>query len=438
MPARMIASSALCALLSVCLCQGVAAQTVGVSRKRIPGDAAASKLNGLLRSAQEAIDRKDYAAAAQSYQSYLAEQPDDANIHFQLGYTYTAMQRPNDAKAEYEKAISLDSKMAPAYLNLGLTLVDSDPNAAVADLQKAAELTPDQARPKFLLGVSLEKLGKLAAAIEQYQSAEKLDAKDFDIHFALAHALLTADRAADAESEFRAALAIRPDSGPAHWGIAQCLKAEKKRDGEAAELAAYLERQPGDTPARIERASALAELGKNDEALAELDQAAAQRPEDLPILRLRARILLAEKRLDDELPVLQKAAALAPQDPDIPAFMGHVYLEKKDYPNAVKELLAAFRMQPDSTDTLSELVIAEYLTKNYQGALQGMDLLSERESLTPGNWFVRAACYDHLGQKPQALDAYQRFLGANQDQKSDMYFEATARVRELMRELKKR
>ena len=46
------------------------------------------------------------------------------------------MQKLTDAKGEYEKAISLDPKMGPAYLNLGLTLVDTDPAAAVAPFRK--------------------------------------------------------------------------------------------------------------------------------------------------------------------------------------------------------------------------------------------------------------------------------------------------------------
>jgi type III secretory pathway component EscR len=37
-----------------------------------------------------------------------------------------------------------------------------------------------------------------------------------------------------------------------------------------------------------------------------------------------------------------------------------------------------------------------------------------------------------------ALDAYKKFLELNTDQNNDMYFEASARVRVLSRETKKR
>ena len=125
----------------------VSAQTP--SKKHIPADPAEVALSNLLASAQAAMDRKDFPAAAQNFQDYLAKKPDDASAHFGLGFAFMSMQKLPEAKGEYEKAISLDPKMAPAYLNLGLTLVDTDPAAAVAPLQKALELSPNQAGSKI-------------------------------------------------------------------------------------------------------------------------------------------------------------------------------------------------------------------------------------------------------------------------------------------------
>jgi Flp pilus assembly protein TadD len=417
------------------------AQTVGTSRTRIPQDAAAVALNNLVAQAQSAMDRKDYESAVQAYQKYLAEKPDDATVHYDLGYAYTAMQKPAEAKAEYEKAISLDPKMAAAYQNLGLTLLSSDAPAAVAPLQKAAELLPGDARTKWLLGTALEMNGKLDLAIDQYEAARKLDDKDPDIRTSLGHALLSAGRPSEAESEYRAALSLHPEGaalGQAHIGLAQALLAQKKIEEAATELAAYLESRPDDANARMEHAAELAELGKSDDALVELDRATAGAPENLRALKLRAQIAFQRRRYDDALPALQKAIALAPQDADLVAQLGHTYLEKKDYPNAVNQLIAAFKMNPASNDVLGDLVSAQYLNKNYSGALKGLDVLSKRKTLPMGSWFIRAACYDKLGQRAQALDAYKKFLELNTDQNNDMYFEASSRVRALNRELKKK
>jgi tetratricopeptide (TPR) repeat protein len=127
--------------------------------------------------------------------------------------------------------------------------------------------------------------------------------------------------------------------------------------------------------------------------------------------------------------------ALAPRDPDILARLGRVYLQKKDYPNAVRCLAAAYNMNPSANDLLADAIEAEYLNKNYTEALAALDALAKREELPLGSWFMRAACYDNLGEASDALDAYQKFLQLNKDENSDMYFIATARARILAREL---
>jgi Flp pilus assembly protein TadD len=413
-------------------------QTVGISRTKIPQDPAAIELNRLLTAAQDAVNKQDYASAAQDYQAYLAKKPEDAVVHYDLGYAYTALQKPADAKREYEKAIALDPKMASAYQNLGVTLIPTDPAAAIEPLQRAAELTPEDARTKWLLGIALEATKKDAQAIEQYQAAEKLDTKSVEIRNSLGFALLRSGRASDAEAAFREALALRPTgevADQAHKGLLQALLAKKKNDEAATEMGVYLAAHPSDPAMQLEHASLLVDAGKDDDALAELDKAATAGPESLRALKLRTLIYFRKKQYDNAVPVLVKAIALAPQDPDLPAQLGHAYLEKKDYPNAVNALVVAIKMNPQSIDVLKDLVTAEYLNKNYPATLHGLDVLAQRETPPLGSWFVRATCYDKLGQAKPALDAYKKFLEMNKDENSDMYFEASARVRTLTREL---
>jgi tetratricopeptide (TPR) repeat protein len=426
---------ALCVLLGGV--HGVSAQSPAPGRRHVP-DPAGQALNDLLNAAQAAIDKQDYAGAARNYQDYLAKKPDDAIVHYDLGYVYSALNQPADAKGEYQRAIALDPKMAAAYLNLGLTTLSSDPAAAVGILEKAAELAPQDARTKWLLGTALERSGKLPEAIEQYQAARKLDDTDFKFRLSLAHALLSAGRGSDAETEYRAALALHAtdrELADAHLGLAEVLIAAKKLSEGASELGLYLASYPNDAKARLEHASVLFDLGKDDDALAELDRAANAGPEDLGTLKLRSDIYWKQKRYADAVAALQKAAALAPHDADISARLGEAYLRNKDYPNAMHWLATAYKMNPQANDVLAYLVDAEYGGKNYAEALAALDALSKREDLPLASWYVRAVCYDNLGQMAQAIDAYQKFLQSNTDQNSDMYFVSTERVRVLTREL---
>ncbi|MDE3110490.1 MAG: tetratricopeptide repeat protein, partial [Acidobacteriota bacterium] len=413
-----------------------AAQRAGAARARVHADPAAEQLNQLLNNAQTAVANKDYESAATDYQQYLEKKPDDATVHFDLGYVYTALNRFDDAKSEYQKAIGLDPKMGAAYLNLGLTLLPNDPADAIDPLRHAADLLPDQARPTFLLATALDRSGKLDEAIGEYQAVEKLDAKDFDTHLALGFALLRAKRPAGAEPEFRAALQLQSDSSQAHLGLGQCLVAQKQYQAGAAELQTYLGSRPADARIRVERAAALVDLGRFDEAMAELDRAATNGPESTDALELRARIHFAKKDFAGAVPPLEQAVASAPQNANFRALLGHALLESKEYPQAVSQLLAANHLDPGANDVLADLVLAEYNTTNYAAALQVLDALSKRAPLPPESWFIRGACYDKLNQPAQALDAYRHFLQLNTNENSDMYFEASSRVRALARELK--
>ena len=414
--------------------QITSAQTTSRTHVRVPDDTP----DPSLVAARAAMDHSNFTEAVKSYKEYLAKKPNDSDAHFDLGNAYASLKQSADAQAEYEKAISLDPKLDAAYVNLGITQMDSDLNAAIAAFQKAVELVPDRSRPRFLLGWAYERSGKLPLAIDSYRAAVKLDDKDSDAHFALGRALLTTDQPADAEIEFRAAVVANASNDQAYLGLSQSLMAQKKYDSAAAVLTKYLEQQPADSQSRIALALALTKMDKNDEAIAELDRAAAAGPETLSSLKLRSQILFQMKRYDDAIPVLQKAAALAPQDPDAPARLGHLYLEKHAYPEAARALLIAFKMNPNSNDVLGELVEAEYLGKNYEAALKALDLLSQRRELPAGTVFIRATCYDRLGQAQAALDAYQKFLRLNKDENNDMYFSATARVRFLIREIKEK
>jgi len=400
-----------------------------------PAEAAARET---VAKAEAAMERKDFTEAVQICADFLDKNPDNAAVHFQLGYAYTALGKSDDAEAEYRSAIELDPKMGPAYLNLGLTLLDSDSEEAVSSLQQASELMPGQPQPKYALGMAFAHAGKDDAAIEQFHEAVKLDERNFPAQFELARTLLHARKFSEAEAEFHKALGLEPNSAAAHLGLAQTLLAEKQSSDAATELERYLQMNPKDVDGRIERASMLIDLGKNEEALAELDRAAAFRPETASTLKMRSLVQFRLNNYDAALAALKQVETTSPNDPDVHARIGHLLLEKKDYADAAKELAISYREDPSQTEVLRDLLAANYLGDNYPAALELLDLLAKRETPSNGSWFVRASCYDKLGKTREALDAFRKFLELNAGQSNDQYFIAASRVRTLERELKEK
>jgi tetratricopeptide (TPR) repeat protein len=393
----------------------------------------------LLAQAQDALDRNDFAAAVPLLEKIAAAKPTDALPHFELGFAYSELKKNAEAIAEYRRAISLDPTLAPAQLNLGIALLDSDPAAASESFAKAAKLLPGQTRPIYLMGEALERSGKRSQAIEQYRAALAVAPKNDAILFALARALLADQQLAAAESSFRELLALKPESAPAQLGLAETLLSERKT-AEAVDLFRdYLLKSPDDRHARFERAAALQDLNRSDESLAELDQLdrlAAASP-SAESLTLRGSIYLQQKKWSDAAADFDKALAASPADAQLHLWMGHTKMELHDYAAAEKELRRALELAPANFDALRELVSVYYLSAQYEATVSALDLLAQHE--TPGalDWFFRALSCDKLGRKPEAAAAYQKFLEIDRGQRPDQEFQAQARLKLLLRELGK-
>jgi len=430
------------ALLAVCVAAtGISAfaQSQKKNPAKPPAGSSAQETSDplaiLLQQASDAIDKMDFGAALDPLQKYIAQRPDEPYPHFQLGYAYVGLKRPEDAKQEFSRAIALDPKMAAAYRNLGLVLMDSDPLAAASAFQSAAELQPTESRPRFLAGYSLEHAGKFSEAIAQYRAALALSPKDYEAHFGLGRTLLRSGDAAGAEEQFREAVSSRADAAPARLGLASALLAEKKYDLASDAFAEYLKLNPGDASAHFDRASALLNLNRFDEALAELDLSGTGGASAAEKLKMRGELFMRQEKWPEAGEALKQAATLSPQDPELAEWIGHVDIELRDYPAAVRVLQQAYAANPGSVDALRDLSNAFYLNENYSAALDAMDRLAKQETPKPGSWFVRAICYDKLSRKPEAIESYQKFLDQDGGKHDTQDFQARHRILFLQREL---
>lgn len=387
-------------------------------------------LNDLLDEAQADLDKNDFEAALIPLRKFLAEKPDVAFVHFQLAYALTALKHTDEARAEYKKAAELDPKMAEAQLNLGILLLEKDPAAAVAPLRKATELLPSQTRPRFLLGLALERSGDATGATASFEAASHLDPNDVEAVTHLGAMYLRNARPTEAEAKFRHALELQPQSPMALQGLARSLDAQKRPDAADA-YRAYLAVEPHDDAARNRLIHILIEQQQYDAALAEIDRASAGQQPGVETLKLRADVQIAQKKLDDAIVTLQRAVALAPGDASLHGGLGRVLLQKRDFPAAEKELRAAMQLDRDNIAYWKDLSSVFYLAGNYPATLSALDMIAKVETPNAGQWFIRALCYDKLDQVQPALDAYRKFLELDQNKNPNQVWQANQRIHVL-------
>jgi tetratricopeptide (TPR) repeat protein len=396
----------------------------------------ANPLNDLLDEARRDIDENNFEAAITPLQKVIVDQPEFAYAHFQLGYVYTALKKTDEARAEYQRTVALDPKMSEAYVNLGIILLDKDPAAALAPLEKAVELLPAQSRPRFLLGVAEERSDDLVKASESFESAVRLDPKDTETLLHLGNLYARQKRPADAESSFRRVLELQPNEPRALLGLAQTLEAQKKPEAVDA-YRKYFDAEPSDTATRARFVQALFDAQDYDGALAELDRMDAGKP-SLDSLKMRADIQIAQKKWDEAIITLQKVIALTPNDAQMRGGLGRIYLQKREFPLAEKELRLAIHLDGKNLAYWKDLSSTFFLGGNYPATLNTLDEIAKVEQPGAGTWFIRAICYDKLNQPRPALEAYQRFLQMDQDKNPDQVWQAQQRSKVLQRMLEKR
>jgi tetratricopeptide (TPR) repeat protein len=126
------------------------------------------------------------------------------------------------ALADLNRAIELDSGLAPIYANRGQLvkayanrgasyLRKGDVDGALADFDRAIELQPQA--PEALAGRAQANLkkGLAAKALPDVEQALSLDPNDPFAHDTRAHVLAALGRRKEAIAEYRKALAIEPD-----------------------------------------------------------------------------------------------------------------------------------------------------------------------------------------------------------------------------------
>jgi Flp pilus assembly protein TadD len=387
-------------------------------------------LNDLLDEAQAALDKNDFAAAIPPLQKFIAEQPDVAYAHFQLAYAYTNLQRPTEARPEYERAIAINPKFFEAYLNLGTLLLESNPKDAVPPLRKAVELQPAQNHPRYLLAVALDRSDDEVAAAEEFQKVLSLEPNDLPAINYLAWYFLRHQKPAEAEAKFRQSLELQSKDPKTSLGLAQSLDAQKKP--EAAEAyQQYLSANPADNTARTQFIRYLIDQKQFEAALTEINKSPDANPPTADTLKLRADLQLAQKKTGDAIASLQQAIALHSEDAQLHAGLGRLYMAKRDFPNAEKELKLALQFGGDNIVYLKDLTTTYYLAGNCPMALAGLDAAAKMETPNAGALFVRALCYDKLVQVRPALDAYHKFLELDQSRNPDQVWQANQRIHVL-------
>ena len=144
--------------------------------KETPDSSAA--LSALAR--VELIDHNDQEAIA-LLQKALALNPSDAESTYQLGVMYARNEREEEAIPVLRRALTLRAAYADPHYHLGrIAFSRKDYKTALAELEEARRILPDQEAIRFLLGRVYQALGRDAEAKLEFDMVRRLKAEAVD------------------------------------------------------------------------------------------------------------------------------------------------------------------------------------------------------------------------------------------------------------------
>lgn len=384
---------------------------------------AASPDDALLTQANQALERREYPAALKLLTKLAADNPKDAHILFDLGYTQDNLDHDAEAETAYRSAAAADSKFAAPHLALGLLLGRNGKlSEAHAELVTAAMLPPDDPsiNARALRALARMDLNTNAAdARDELLGALKYSPENpGDILLSAQIAEALGDLAL-AENAYTRLLAADPNDADTTAALAHVLLRQNKAAAAEALLTRALTSHPGDTALTAQLAAAyLAEDDPAKSALAVplVEKLHVEHPDEPSITRLLARLYAQTKQPAKADPLYAALVQKTPKDPTLLDDYGSNLIHLARFAEAEVVLKrsvadpAAFPSPDDLASAYSDLAFSASENNDPTMTLQALDLRAKVAPNTPGSVFLAATAHDKLHQHRQASELYKQFL----------------------------
>jgi superkiller protein 3 len=404
------------------------------SASQAPG----ADVDALLHTAQEALGRNDFAAAADALKQAVAAQPNLTRAWFNLGYAYTALHKYEEAIAAYRKAVELEPNLFEARLNLGILLFQRDnPQGALEHLEKAATLKPDYLRAQLYYGWALARTGQMERAEKQYKAVLRLDQKPATTHCDLGQLYLQEKRYQGALESFQKAYELDPTLAQAQMGMAWAAEGLNDKVNAAAHFEQFLAAHPDDLETRYHLARLYLEQGKNEQAFGELQTVYRVKPERPGVAAALGDVCALLKKFPESEKFYRQALLTAPAEADLHRALGQALLEQEKLSQAEAEFRSALKGNPQSREAAQGLATSLYLQKRYPEAIPLLEALTRASAPPPILIFALASSYDNLHVLQKALENYERFLQLSNGHSPDHEWQATQRAKLLRHQLQK-
>jgi tetratricopeptide (TPR) repeat protein len=416
------------------LCASAAFSQSGTVRHHTVKAEQKSASSDLLDQAEDLLAKGDFASAEPLLQQATSKDPGSYQAWYDLGYTHQALNRREDAIADYRKSVAFNPTIFESNLNLGLALAASGQsddalkflNAAM-DLKPASHPEQSKERAWFALG-QLQEASDPSAAERSFNQALQLVPADPKPHLELGELYENQGKLELAKPQYQQALntSQNDERARALRGLVNIGVELKQYDEVEKNVRDYLAAAPSDAQAHLLLGRLLASQGKNEAALTELNSAGlANEP---GILQEKAQLLAALHRNSEAVPIYKQLVQQNGNSAQLRYQYALTLMQLHDFRAAEEQLLATLKLNPNLAAAYGDLAVVASENQQYDLTLKALDVRTKLLGPNPGGYFLRATALDHLRRYPEATESYRQFLAVANGKFPDQEWQARHRI----------
>jgi tetratricopeptide (TPR) repeat protein len=321
------------------------------------------------------LKQREFAPAKRIYDRMLARLGDRPQLHIIFGRAYRETGFLPEAIDEFRRAVALDPHFPRAHYYLGLTYLLKDGatrlDDAAAEFKVELDSNPEEFFANYYLGVVFVIQRKWDEAIARLEKATRIEPNNPDPYFHLGQAYQSVERHREAIEALRKSIALNPDLShndyqvaTAHYRLGQSLvKSGQKEEGER-ELQAAAKLKAESLSSSRERAEAYLNASELREQNGKLPAVIS---DEGVVAEASAPDAKTQRDLKSGEDYYTRVVAAAHND------VGLLRADRQDFRGAAEQFRLASRWNPRLEGVDFNLALAAYKAEMYKEAIPPLE-----------------------------------------------------------------
>lgn len=404
-----------------------------------------------IRLGQEQLDAGDLDHAMDHFRSALSLQPDNAEVLFYIGLTYSRMGDADKAIEYYHRSLKFDSEASGTWTNLGNKYDELNQYDLAEECYRRSSLVdPDDDNNYVEWGLMYENQKRYEEALAYYEEATRINPNNEDAWDNQSDCLRNLEKW-DETAEVcemlvsrwpendrywsngtvaywyidnyermlvfaQKTVSMRPDSAQAHDLLGRALMGLNRNEEALAAFDNALHILPDDDDLMAQKAECLFYLQRYEETVA-CGRPLAERLNDESHWNLCGRALYELGNMEEAIYCLEAALRIAPNYELAMSNLADVYVEQEKYDKAIALYLQAYELDPERHYDLNRLAYCLIEQNRFQEALPYLvELLPYAKELDANVPARLGYCYQHLEQYDEAVKYYRQEMELPHDE----------------------